>query len=700
MIKSNKYPWRRDPGLSISPGVLLFIIVLFLGVNISLRSQTTPISDFFPDINIIESNDPAPGYFFLATQGVSAVGAQRYIAIVDNYGTPVFFRLMPAATVSMRLLNDGTIGYVHGVPRKLYIMDEMLDVIDTISTEGLKLDGHDWAVEDNVDYNRLVFGQYTREVDMSLLITGGNPAAIIDETIIQEFDRDNTLISSWRTEDHFDIFDGNDESPFVDFLSDGIDYAHLNSVAVWSDTSMVISTRHMDEITCIDRRTGDIIWRLGGKNNQFTFINDPEGFVHQHCPRRTENGNLILFDNGNLKEPQYSRSVEYELDMESMTATLVNSYRRTPDAFAPRDGATQRLSNGNTIATWGPGWPSVTEFNPDGTIAIELDYTEHSLSPRVEKFIWKTKIFETSVDSVDFGLWDEISPVNRTFTVKNNADTAMHITSYSTRDEYFSVVTPLPLELVPGVDTEVEISFDPTNATSGYLTDILTLNSDNSSQRIARQVYLSGRQVDNEPPLVAIMPDSINVPVDATITIQFTEPVRKDDKTELNYESIDGFLIFKKDDNNGADIAFDATINSSRDIVTLRPSVELDSGQVYFVSTLSGIEDYSGNSVVPSPTSFTTVDLTTSVSELELHTKINLFPNPTSGLFTIDFESQKSLSLEVYSSTGIKVLNKKSIPGNRFDIDISGNRPGVYFVVLRTKDNRIAGRQKIILNSR
>ena len=33
---------------------------------------------------------------------------------------------------------------------------------------------------------------------------------------------------------------------------------------------LLISSRHMDEVTKIDRQTGEIIWRLGGKNNDFT----------------------------------------------------------------------------------------------------------------------------------------------------------------------------------------------------------------------------------------------------------------------------------------------------------------------------------------------------------------------------------------------------------------------------------------------
>ncbi len=67
----------------------LLVLLLFLS-STDLKSQTSYISSFFPEIKILESNDPAPGNFFIAAKGVSAPGAKLYIAIVDNYGTPVF----------------------------------------------------------------------------------------------------------------------------------------------------------------------------------------------------------------------------------------------------------------------------------------------------------------------------------------------------------------------------------------------------------------------------------------------------------------------------------------------------------------------------------------------------------------------------------------------------------------------------------
>ena len=87
--------------------------------------------------------------------------------------------------------------------------------------------------------------------------------------------------------------------------------------------NLIISTRNFNEITKINRHTGEIIWRLGVERNQFQFINDNRGFGRQHDASVLSNGNLALFDNGHFLIPQYSSYVEYEIDEQNFTATLV-----------------------------------------------------------------------------------------------------------------------------------------------------------------------------------------------------------------------------------------------------------------------------------------------------------------------------------------------------------------------------------------
>ena len=90
-----------------------------------------------------------------------------------------------------------------------------------------------------------------------------------------------------------------------------------------TDNNLLASLRTTSEIVKINRQTGEVMWRLGGKENQFTFVgehaeNAPYYTVGQHDIHRLANGNLLYFDNGNISgggvtpsDRTYSRAVEY-----------------------------------------------------------------------------------------------------------------------------------------------------------------------------------------------------------------------------------------------------------------------------------------------------------------------------------------------------------------------------------------------------
>jgi hypothetical protein len=108
-----------------------------------------------------------------------------------------------------------------------------------------------------------------------------------------------------------------------------------------------------------------IAWRIGRFKSDFTFPNPSDRFYHEHYVRMLENGNLLLFDNGNgrpaVEGGLYTRALELALDWGSMTATKVWEYRHQVGAnggvpvykYADRVGSAQRLENGNTIVWFG-----------------------------------------------------------------------------------------------------------------------------------------------------------------------------------------------------------------------------------------------------------------------------------------------------------------------------------------------------------
>ena len=133
-----------------------------------------------------------------------------------------------------------------------------------------------------------------QRVRMDTVVPGGDTDATVIGLIVQELDENKNVVFQWRSWDHFEITDATYN---IDLTESIIDYVHGNAIEMNDDGILLISSRHMDEVTKIDRQTGDIIWRCGGEhceNNEFTFLNDAIGFSHQHDLRRLPNGNLLF----------------------------------------------------------------------------------------------------------------------------------------------------------------------------------------------------------------------------------------------------------------------------------------------------------------------------------------------------------------------------------------------------------------------
>ena len=131
------------------------------------------------------------------------------------------------------------------------------------------------------------------------------------------------------------------------------------------------------------------MWRLGGKQNEFTFVNDP-GFFYQHDARRLPNGRLSIYDNRTFQEPEYSRAVEYLVDEENLIVSKVYEYRHSPDVFGGAMGNYQRLPGGNVLVGW--GWsnsPVLTEALSDGTTVFELSAEDRFGTYRAFRFPWQ-----------------------------------------------------------------------------------------------------------------------------------------------------------------------------------------------------------------------------------------------------------------------------------------------------------------------
>jgi hypothetical protein len=85
--------------------------------------------------------------------------------------------------------------------------------------------------------------------------------------------------------------------------------------------------------------------------------------------------------------------------------------------------------------------------------------------------------------------------------------------------------------------------------------------------------------------------------------------------------------------------------------------------------------------------SFTTIDTVLSIDELSIN-QVRLYPNPTSGKITIDFNTmQESIDIRVLSLTGQTVVTESAMSTNRVQLTIN-EEPGIYFVEMVNQNNQ------------
>jgi outer membrane protein assembly factor BamB len=444
----------------------------------------------FPDFTISISNNPSPGYIFFSPWLVS--DRTGYLMIIDNQGIPIYYQKSSYPMLDFKKQNNGLLTYWSHIRQKFFEMDSAYNIIDSFKCgNGYPTDAHELLVLPNG--HSFVMSYDPQVVRMDSVILGGDSAAVVYGLAIQELDASKNVIFQWRSWDHFDITDATDD---VDLTAHSIDYVHGNAIEVDYDGNLLISCRNMDEITKIDRQTGDIIWRLGGlkaKNNQFVFINNPITFSHQHDIRRLPNGNITLFDNGNLHSPAVTRSLEYQLNEENKIVVLVWKFNNDPVTFAPAMGNSQRLTNNNTIIGWGYHLNprAVSEIKVDGTPALEILFPDTMTNYRAFKFPWKTNLFDANPDSIFF----ESVPVGDSsiiyVSIENNSSQLLNITGFYNKNNMYNISHALPFSITPYGSEELPISFKPNE--DGYFKDHLYIISDNDCSRIAQVMVLAGR---------------------------------------------------------------------------------------------------------------------------------------------------------------------------------------------------------------
>ncbi len=347
------------------------------------------------------AHDTAPGLIFLAPKQVVA---QAGPMIVNDRGQVVWFHPLDINGITdfrvQRYRGKPVLTWWRGrapmgVGSGYYVVygASYHQIARVRAGHGLSGDVHEFLITPR---NTALFTVYRRlPVDLSAF--GGPKQGRIFEGVIQEVDiASGRVLFEWHSYPRVSLRESYVPSPTAAKGAKAApwDYFHVNSIDVEPDGNLLVSARNTHALYEISRRTGRILWRLGGKKTDFS-LGRGVRFAWQHDARRQPNGTITLFDNGAAPPVEkFTRVLVLRVDSARKRVTLVRSFVHPKRLLTPFEGNAQFLPDGHVVVGWGAN-PYFTEFDARGRVLLDA-YFGHGKPPgkdadsyRVYRFPWR-----------------------------------------------------------------------------------------------------------------------------------------------------------------------------------------------------------------------------------------------------------------------------------------------------------------------
>ena len=356
-----------------------------------------PIATVRPGgIRSLNNNDRL--WFLSVLKNEFLTEAQSGLLILDGQGEPVWARVLPTSWFAMNFRVqtyrgqpvltwfEGTlVGGGQGV-----ILDSSYREIARVQAgNGLQLEVHEFLLTPE---GTALITVVPPAVPADLTSVGGSRHGRVAESVIQEVDVETgEVLLEWRSLEHVPV------SESYMWAGNGpYDYMHLNSIDVTPDGNLLVSGRHTWALYKLERQTGRVMWRLGGKRSDFHMGKGAQ-FAWQHDGRQVDERTITVFDDGAAffegnhrfrTAHRQSRGLALSVDHAAGRVTVGRSYRRRPSVLAGGYGNVQTLPNEDVVIGWG-NLSEFSQFTADGVMVAELDLPVMCSSYRAFRHPWR-----------------------------------------------------------------------------------------------------------------------------------------------------------------------------------------------------------------------------------------------------------------------------------------------------------------------
>jgi Arylsulfotransferase (ASST) len=323
----------------------------------------------FPEYTFSRRRPVSPRFFSLDKQYFS-----RYAIIFDNHGAPIWW--YRASAHGTRVLTDGTVLWFDRSSGQYEIHRLDGSLVRTLDAVGQPANPHDLQLLANGNY---LVGAYVKEGHVNTKAYGGSRTANVANSELQEVSPDGQLVWDWKSQDHISLAETGRHWPAVvkhPIPELGYDISHWNSIEP-DGKSVIASFRNVDAVYKIEKSTGKIVWKLGGRTTRksLTVKHDPHHYTlgAQHDARLLPDGTLTLFDNRTKLGNRTPRAVRYRINRKRGTATLLRSITDPRVRTSNCCGSARRLPNRDWLISWGKHEP-IGGYQADGQRTFLLTF--------------------------------------------------------------------------------------------------------------------------------------------------------------------------------------------------------------------------------------------------------------------------------------------------------------------------------------
>lgn len=332
-------------------------ILLFSACRKSTPTAPSDPADSLFSVTVLTA--PEPGQIFIALNGnnngtLMVLDEQGHILKKKDLGPQVdnFQRWVVNGQVQYTYAHTDPNAYqlpgVNNIQGYEVICDSNFNEIKRVTLGSYKtisnspqgaIDGHDFILIDDNHYIVETYYEQTVNNIPDSLTKVSNVKVVAP--VIQEIENDN-VVWQWSATNYPEFYSTSVEGNGFSDSTTIWDYMHINSMYIDPrDNNLICSFRNLNQILKINRTTGAIMWRLGGKNSDFPMTSD-QVFLRQHCVTLTDNNQtLLVFDDGEATERPSTRIVEFNLNE---TTHTINSFKAfpLPEPFTAFTGSVQK----------------------------------------------------------------------------------------------------------------------------------------------------------------------------------------------------------------------------------------------------------------------------------------------------------------------------------------------------------------------